>query len=145
MSGFHIGFVEEEDEGGERAGAIVIGDFEEGFLALTAFWDADAYRRQWLEGARRFAEGAERSCFVTQAGEPGIDDFAELWTVYRRGAEAVFRNRHIHFDSPDAEFSYEHLYDCIPGHAATNEDGLAISEWRVAADAIARFVRDHGG
>jgi hypothetical protein len=142
---FDIAFVEEEDEDGERAGRIVIGDFEEGFIALTAFWDADAYRRQWLEGARRFAGGADRSCFVTQAGEPGIDDFAELWTVHRAGAQAVFHNRHVHFDEPDADFSYERLYESVAEYAPPPREGSGVSEWVVDAEAIARFVRAHGG
>ena len=145
MTGFDIAFVEDEDEDGERAGRIVIGDFEEGFIALTAFWDADAYRRQWLEGARRFAGGADRSCFVTQAGEPGIDDFAELWTVHRVGARAVFRNRHVHFDEADADFSYDRLYESIADYSPLSSEGLGVSEWCVEADALARFARAHAG
>lgn len=144
MKGFHIGFVEDRDEDGERAGRIQIGDFEEGFLSPTEFWDADSYRRQWLDGARRFAEGAQRSCFVTQAGEPGIDDFVEWWTVRRRGAQALFHNQHVHFAEFDPEFSYDRLHALIPLYAPLSSEGNGISEWVVEADAIARFVRDHG-
>ncbi len=144
MNLFHIGFVEDEDDDGERAGRIVIGDFAEGFLAPTEFWDAAAYRRQWLEGTRRFAQGAESSLLVTQAGEPGIDDFAELWTIHRRGARALFRNRHVHFGEAGAAFSYDRLYDCIPPCSAPPGEELGVCEWSVDADAIARFVREHG-
>ena len=140
MSEFAIAFVEERDDDGERAGRIVIGDFEEGFLAPTEYWDADDYRRQWLEAARRFAEGADRSCFVTQAE----DDFLEWWKVYRVDAKAVFRNQHIHFDEIAGGFDYERLYEIIPDHAVLGEDGLAVSERVLDAAALERFVRTHG-
>jgi CdiI N-terminal domain len=138
MSAFLIEFVEDGDDDGERAGRIVIGDFAEGFLAPMDFWDAGAYARQWLDGARRFAGGAERSCFVTQAGEPGIDDFVEWWTVHRQGAQAVFHNQHLHFDEIGGAFSYERLYESIPDAAS------GVSQWAIEAEAIVRFARDHG-
>jgi hypothetical protein len=139
VSVFRIGFAEEAEDDEERAGRIVIGDFEEGFLAETGFWSAEEYRRQWLEGARRLVAGAERSCFVTCARKPAPEDFFEWWTVYRRGAEAVFHNQYPHFDALGRSFSYALLYDFVPPCAAE------VSEWIVDVDAIARFVRDHGG
>ena len=131
MSGFDIAFVEDEDDDEERAGAIVIGDFEEGFLAPTEFWDADDYRAQWLEAAQRFVEGADRTCFVTVAEE----DFIEWWKVYRHGPKAVFHNQHRHLD---ASFDFERLYESIPDYAA------GPSEWSIEAAALERFVRTHG-
>lgn len=139
MSVFHIGFEEEKDDDAERAGRIVIGDFEEGFLAETDLWSAQEYRRQWLDGARRLVAGAERSCFVTCAREPAPEDFFEWWIVHRVGGRAVFHNQYPHFDALGPGFSYERLYDLIPSFATD------VSEWSVDLDAVARFVRDHAG
>lgn len=138
---FLLEFVEDADDDGERVGRIVIGDFEEGFLASTEFWEADDYRRQWLEAAERFVEGADRTCFVTQAEE----GFLEWWKVYRRDAKAVFRNQHVHFGEIKGGFEYERLYDLIPDCTLLSEDGMPVSEWVLDAAALERFVRMHGG
>ena len=141
MCSSDLEFVEDRDDDGERAGRIVIGDFAEGFIATTELWDAQDYRRQWLEGARRFADGADRSCFVTQAE----DDFLEWWKVYRLDAKAVFRNQHVHFEAFAGGFDYGRLYERIPDYTLLDGDGPGVSEWILDAAALERFVRTHGG
>lgn len=133
-----------EDGGEELWGETTLGDYRERFLAPLSLWPRERYERQWLEAARRFVEGAERTAFFTVA-------WRFWWTMGRMEGDVVVQEELIVEEraarlgpDPDPDRVPYELLDPVQ---LVNEDGMTISTWRVSMADVRDYVarREAGG
>lgn len=140
---FWIGFPAEEsiDVGPQaRYGRIIIGGFQEGFLASTAFWSERRYEDQWKEGLIRIIDGRETSCLLTSVAAPSEAAGVIWWILYREGERVFVQNGLLAFDEMDVMFDQDSPYEHVPPREQINEDGHRVSEWEIPLSAIRDFV-----
>jgi len=129
-------------ENGElsRSGCITLGDFSEQFLSPLVFWTVADYERQWIEGAQRIIEGAERSCFVTAMRESPLSGVVFLWPAYRVGQDVYLQHRLILPEHVNGSFDPSDPYAQIDRRETLSADGEHLSEWQIDLNDVARFV-----
>ena len=143
---FDIEFIgDSQIEFGELAvrGRITLGDFSEEFVAPLVFWTADDYERQWHEAAERILNGFERSCFVAAMRESPLDGAIFLWPAYRIGDAVYVQHKLLPSELVKDNFDTLNPYAQVDKRRTLSEDGKPISEWRVTAGDMARFL--HAG
>jgi len=124
----------------EILGKIRLGDFEEYFLADVTFWSADDYRAQWKVGLSRMCDGAATSCILTSVSNPEMTNYFQTWPIYRFESEVIFQNRLFMLDEVGEPFLFSRLYDVILPYSAVNEEGAALSQWKIPLRAIQEFL-----
>jgi len=117
-------------------GRIVLGEFEEEFLAALGPWTQRHYERQWMQAARRVVEqGHNHTGFFTSA-------FQFFWTAWLEGEILIFQQKLLLEDTLLAPFDPADPYPQV-GERTTESDGDRISEWRVSLTDVKEFVSRH--
>lgn len=141
---FAIEFVPEPQTSDEptldRAGRLVLGDFEEQFFANMEYWRELDYERQWIEGLERILTGATTSCLITSIGRPEASGGLWWWTLYRSGNRIHVQNAMCFYASLREPFDPSNPYAAVPPRRVATEDGDPISEWIITVGDIAQFV-----
>jgi len=132
-------------EFGELAarGRITLGEFSEEFVAPLVFWKADDYRRQWREAAERILDSGKRSCFVAAMRESPLDGAIFIWPAYRDGEAVYIQHKLLLPEMVKGSIDSSNPYAQVAERRTVSEEGELISEWRVSAGDIARFL--HAG
>jgi hypothetical protein len=89
---FDIGFLDAEPEAQEEGwlalrGRLVLGAYEEEFLAALEPWGRAEYERHWIEAARRIIDGQhDHTGFFTSA-------FQFFWVMWREGEDLLVHEK----------------------------------------------------
>jgi hypothetical protein len=135
---FDIAFLDrgpERQEDGWYAlrGRIVLGEFSEEFLAPLDHWSAADYQLHWVEAARRLVHGGyDRTGFLTS--------FQFLWMMWRDGDDVRVQEKMLIDETLLAPFDPKNPYLQIDEYTGLTEDGMPLSEWRVAIDDVREFL-----
>jgi hypothetical protein len=129
-------------ENGElsQRGRITLGNFSEHFISPLVFWNPADYERQWIEGAQRIVDGAERSCFVTAMHESPFSGVVFLWPAYRVGQDVYLQHRLILPEHLNGSFDPSDPYAQIDRRETLSADGEQLSEWQIDLSDVARFI-----
>ena len=129
-------------ENGElsQRGQITLGDFSEHFISPLVFWTPADYERQWIEGAQRIVDGAERSCFVTAMRESPFSGVVFLWPAYRVGQDVYLQHRLILPEHVNGSFDPSDPYAQVDPRQTLSADRERLSEWQIDLSDVARFV-----
>lgn len=121
-------------------GIIVVGDSTEEFLANLSEWTQREYREQWRRSIRRLLEGERKAVLITTFSSPTVASHLEWWALYREGEDVFAQNQLLFFDDLDAQFDPSRAVEFLRERQTKNEEGLAISEWRVSMDDLRAFA-----
>jgi hypothetical protein len=126
---------ERQEEGWDALrGRIVLGEFEEEFLAALGPWGRSAYERHWIEAASRVVDlGHDRTGFFTSA-------FQFFWIMWRRGDDLLVHEKLLIQQTLLEPFDPADPYRQIGEYARVNDDGVPVSEWRVSMDDLRAFL-----
>ena len=138
---FDIEFIADEPEHldeGEDAwvalrGRTTLGDYQEEFYASIGYWSRADYERHWIEAARRFLDGADRTGFYTSA-------FQFWWVMWREGEAIYVREMLMVEDTLIAPLNPEDPYRQIGERDTLSEDDHEVSESRLELADIRDFV-----
>ncbi len=135
-----ISAVPEEDDGGliTLVGEITLGKEIETFRSALSLWSREDYERQWREAAQRLFDGEERSAFITSAFQfwrPMWQDEDDI-----RVQDQFLLPERLASLGPAPNPSRT-PYELIGDYTRTNEDGEAISEWRISLRDIEVYLR----
>ena len=125
-------------------GKIVIGEFQETFVASLVFWTRDDYDRHWRKALERLISGADRSALITDYVEPPAHPTTEShlmwWPLYRDGNAVYVQNHILFFGQLSLPFSPERPWDSVRDRQVVNRDGQKVSEWTTTIDDIKQFL-----
>ena len=145
---FWIGLTEEpliEMEPGEqgRVGLLVLGGYEERFVAHTYTWSEHDYVSQWSAALVRALAG-KASALVTDMLKPAESSHLVWWPMWRINARIVFHNQLLFFEQhgiggPSVDI--EQLYGLIGKLESHGGGGEPLSEWTVPVPDIDTFLK----
>jgi len=121
-------------------GELRLGDDHERFESVIGFWSVDEYRQSWAEGLQRLLAGESTSCLATSVSDPSSANFVEVWPLYRQGPDVFVQNSLLFLDQLSHEFDPAAPWQSVASRSVVDEDGQAISEWRVSLDDIRAFL-----
>ena len=144
MMNFSIAFtgVDEQDPM-VAIGRLRLGDDEEYFESVLGFWAADDYERSWSVGLRRLLAGESISCLATSVTNPSSANFVEVWPLYREGNDVYVQNSLIFLEQLSHEFDADAPWESVTPREVVDEDGRAISEWKVSLTDIREFLGEN--
>jgi hypothetical protein len=134
--GFDIRFIRDQPESLEEflgpgaiglRGRIMLGDYDEEFVALLGEWERGDYERHWTEAARRLVDGADRTVFFTSA-------FEWRWAMWRVGDRVYAHEHYLGADGFPEPFDRADLF----AHIQDRETGP--SEWTLDFADFAGFL-----
>jgi CdiI N-terminal domain len=135
---FTTGVAEEQEEGWYGLwGRVTLGDHVEDFVASLSLWGREDYEHHWREAAVRLLDGEERTAFVTSAFQFWFAMWHDEGDI--RVHDELLTAERLHELGPTLDTSrvpYELLWD----YQRTNEEGEAISEWRLHISDIEGFL-----
>lgn len=112
----------------------------EQFAVPTLFWDRSFYIHHWKKS---FLEGFARrdhSALITSMRDPEFMSFLNIWVLYYFGDDVFIQNKILFLDEIDGLFEPELVNRYISPREVINEDGVRISQWKVAlVDVITCF------
>jgi hypothetical protein len=129
-------YVDEEGWTGLWGRTLLEEDFRERFVAPIGRWQRADYERQWIEGARRLLAGAGESAFSLETGRL-------WWMAWREGEDVVLQQRLLVDETVARAWTAgpgEVPYELVGERRSRNEEGGAVSEWRVPLHDIQEFV-----
>jgi len=144
--GFEIAFGGEsvpDLEPGEVAilGTISLGLHRESFVADLSFWSRGQYEMQWLQALQTILSREDRTALITSMHDPANAKFIEWWPMWKEGSEIILHNQLLLLDSLGEPFDSSHPGRFIGDRISTNEEGQAISEWRIQVYAVREFLK----
>jgi hypothetical protein len=141
LANFSIGFTGfDEHDPLVALGELRLGEAHEYFQSVLGFWGLDDYTQSWATGLRRILAGASISCLATSVTDPSSANFVEVWPLYREGIDVYVQNRFVFLDQLTREFDPKAPWESIDPRSVVNEDGRAISEWKVNLTDIREFL-----
>jgi hypothetical protein len=121
-------------------GELNLGEDCEHFGSILGFWGTDDYEESWLTALRRLVSGASISCLATSVIDPSNANFLEVWPLYREGDNVYVQNSLIFPDQLSHEFDPDAPWESLDPRSVIDEDGQAISEWKVNLSDIKEFL-----
>jgi len=141
LANFSISFTGfDEDDPLVALGELQLGEVHEYFQSVLGFWGLDDYTQSWATGLRRILAGAPISCLATSVTDPSSANFVEVWPLYREGTDVYVQNRFLFLDQLTREFDPKAPWESMDPRSVVNEDGQAISEWKVSLTDIGEFL-----
>ncbi|HEY8671594.1 MAG TPA: hypothetical protein VIL63_12180 [Terriglobales bacterium] len=150
---FWIGFTDEqflEAEPGEegRVGLLVLGNHKERFVVHFWTWSEEQYVAHWRKALQRAMNG-QPSALVTDMATPAQSSHLVWWPMWKTNSELVLHNQLLFFAKykvAGTNISLDHLYDLIGEQKSHNDEGIPLSEWRVAVSDVEAFLKsNHSG
>jgi hypothetical protein len=139
---FEIAFLDAEPELQEDGwlalrGRIVLGDFEEEFLASLDPWSRPQYERHWIEAAQRIVSGRfDRTAFVSSA-------FQFIWTMWLADDQVLVQEKLLMTDTLIAPFDPSDPYRQVGPHESESDEGTHYSEWKITVEDLRAFIERH--
>lgn len=124
-------------------GELKLGEDCEHFGSILGFWRVDDYEESWLAALRRLVSGASVSCLATSVIDPSNANFLEVWPLYQEEGSVYVQNSLIFPDQLSREFNPAAPWESIDPRSVIDEDGEAISEWRVSLDDVREFLESN--
>lgn len=121
-------------------GKLRLGKDDEYFESVLGFWAAYDYEHSWSVGLDRLLAGESTSCLATSITNPSSANFVEVWPLYREGNDVYVQNCLIFLDQLSHEFDPDAPWDSVGPRSVVDEDGQAISEWKVNLSDIREFL-----
>lgn len=111
-------------------GKVVIGPYQESFIAELSFWGIDDYVEHWRT-AEDVLKGGNPVSFIISITDPENSNFIRSWVCYPIEHELVFQEHIIFLDDLDVPFNVSQPHENVQTYEATTEEGDKISEWRI--------------
>jgi len=144
LANFSIGFTGfDEQDPFVALGELKLGEDCEHFGSILGFWRVDDYEESWLAALRRLVSGASVSCLATSVIDPSNANFLEVWPLYQEEGSVYVQNSLIFPDQLSREFNPAAPWESIDPRSVIDEDGEAISEWRVSLDDVREFLESN--
>ena len=141
MANFSIGFTGfDKQDPFVALGELKLGEDCEHFGSILGFWGVGDYEESWLAALRRLVSGASISCLATSVIDPSNANFLEVWPLYREEGNVYVQNSLIFPDQLSHEFDPDAPWDSVDPRSVVDEDGQAISEWKVNLNDIREFL-----
>ncbi|MFL5617701.1 MAG: hypothetical protein ACJ79A_04825 [Gemmatimonadaceae bacterium] len=127
-----------QDEGWNGLwGCVTLGEYRESFVASLSIWSKQDYEQQWRDAAERLVAGAPSTAFLTSA-------FQFWWSMWRSGAtvrvhEELLTPERLAMLGPSPDLTRA-PYELLGEYVGVNEEGAAISEWRIDLADIEAFL-----
>lgn len=117
-------------------GKLSIDSFTEEFHSSISYWDRDKYLSQWKEGLNNIVYGNSKSAIITTMYDPITANFIFCWVMYLVGNDVFIQNHVLFMEDLKEPFDERKFAMYVPDRETVNEDGDAISEWRVSVEDI---------
>lgn len=137
---FHVEFVERTSPEGLAYAEIDLNGFKEAFQVDLSFWSRRDYETQWRQAVERIIAGESRSCLIASMPDPATANFVFTWPMYALGDEVAVQNRVMFMDEIQGEFDPLNPYVHLGPRETLTEEGAPISEWRVSAGDLVRYL-----
>jgi hypothetical protein len=121
-------------------GKLRLGKDDEYFESVLGFWAVYDYEQSWSVGLDRLLAGESTSCLATSITNPSSANFVEVWPLYREGNDVYVQNSLIFLDQLSHEFDPDAPWDSVGPRSVLDEDGQAISEWKVNLSDVREFL-----
>jgi hypothetical protein len=122
-------------------GSLVLGEFEEEFLANLSLWKKSDYESHWTRELKALVEGTSKVALVVSYDDAQASSNMEIWRVYRDGDWGHFQNQLPRYSDLPRDFDISKMTQYIPDRVVTTAEGNQISEWDVAIRDIELFLR----
>jgi len=122
-------------------GVLVLGDVREYFLSSLYQWSKRDYETQWKHALKELLGGRNKAALITTYGSPEIATHLEWWPMYVKGGTVFIQDHLLFYDQLSAPFSMQQAFTFLRDRQTINEEGRAISEWKVDASDVEAFGR----
>lgn len=123
-------------------GRVVLGENEECFISTLKEWSRQDYEAQWKRAIELFIDGADRAMLVTEYLSPNNASHLVGWVLYKGVDDIVYmQNQLLFYDQLDKPFSVKMVEKFIKSRTVSDEDGNAVSEWRIKFTDIESFYK----
>lgn len=113
---------------------------KEDFWAPLSHWQKDRYESQWREGVRTVLEG-QPSALVVSMRNPQFANFVNWWLLYPMDEQIVLQNQMLVLDGLSLPFNEQKIYSFIRPYQSHNEEGEALSEWKMSRASFVDFAK----
>jgi hypothetical protein len=144
---FSIAFLDEplifpyEDPATPAApGLLLLGDTKEYFCSSLHEWSKEDYESQWRRAIKTLLTDRDRSALITTYGSPEVATHLEWWPMYAQEEIVSVQDHLLFYDQLTSKFSIPNAFSFIRSRKTKDEEGNAVSEWRVNLAEIEGFA-----
>ncbi|WP_137169734.1 hypothetical protein [Marinomonas sp. FW-1] len=121
-------------------GEINIHSFSEKIRSPISYWNRKRYLSQWRFGLNEIISGNKKSAIVTSMYDPINANFIVIWPLYLIEEDVFIQNRILFMEDLKEPFNESKMSAYIDDRETVNEDGEAISEWKVSISDIHKVL-----
>jgi hypothetical protein len=121
------------------SGVLVLGEFQEDFLASLYQWGREEYERQWRRAIAVLLDG-RRSARITEYVSPERASHLVWWPMYLVEDRVFFQNQVLFYDQLKEPLSVENALSFVRDREIVNSEGQRLSEWSVHRSGVEAFA-----
>lgn len=118
--------------------SIVIDEFSEMINIPISYWNINDYRNSWLSSLEEGLTNRNHATLAVSMYNPENTRFIFTWVLYFSGDDVFIQNAILFLDENQG-FTPEAINKFTEAHAAYNEDGIKISEWKTDLNSVLDF------
>ncbi|QVQ28280.1 hypothetical protein [Achromobacter deleyi] len=120
-------------------GEVEIDGYTETFLAPAEFWSREDYLKSWKRSLAQGLQGGGRAVLLTSMRDPGVCNFLFYWVIFLEGDFAYIQNGVFFREELPGPFDPNGINGFVSDRQEINEDGVAISQWKVDLSSVIDF------
>jgi hypothetical protein len=122
------------------SGLLVLGEFQEGFLASLYQWSREDYERQWRQAIAALLHGMKKSALMTEYLSPETASHLVWWPMYLVEDRVFFQNHLLFYNQLKEPFSIENALSFVRDRKTASFEGEKLSEWSVHLSEVETFA-----
>jgi hypothetical protein len=110
------------------------------FALVSYEWSKEDYESQWRRAIKTLLTDRDRSALITTYGSPEVATHLEWWPMYAQEEIVSVQDHLLFYDQLTSKFSIPNAFSFIRSRKTKDEEGNAVSEWRVNLAEIEGFA-----